>query len=407
MKKGKEKELYQAAAGRDTLLLKYFREITAHPLLTDDEEQKVARRIVDLTTEEWRACLGYLPAAAQAIPLLRMSFRELGPGMRFISRTHRSFRNRRGKLTVAQRQRYRNAIETLAPRLKSADQDRKVLDVVEKWLLAGGRNGHNGSFRGLPRLRPTSGLEQAQVELGKVSQRSLSERNRFISSNLRLVISIAKRCNRGTLSLADLIQEGNLGLMKAVQRYDPEMGYRFSTYASWWIRHAISRALADKSRTVRLPVHLVEAHKRLERVRSQFRSRGGREPTETELASEMGISLKRLRKLMQHCLDPSFSLDRQISETNPYQYIDFVTDEESLSPLEEVSFRNWLLEIQDVLQQLPAIEAKIVRWRYGVCNEPEMTLKQIGDRFDLSRERIRQLQQQAVMHMRDNLKGLY
>ena len=240
-----------------------------------------------------------------------------------------------------------------------------------------------------------------------MSRRSIAERNRFVSANLRLVISIAKRSNRGTLPLADLIQEGNLGLIKAVQRYDPELGYRFSTYASWWIRHTISRALADKSRTVRLPVHLVESHKRLERVRSLFRSRGGRNPTEEELARELGITLSRLRRLQHHSTDPSFSLDRPISDTNPYSHIDFVTDEEAVSPLEEVVRKDWRIEIQHILEQLPDIEAQIVTWRYGVCRRPERTLKQIGEHFSLSRERIRQLQQQALCRIREDINGLY
>jgi RNA polymerase primary sigma factor len=392
------------ASGKDTTLLKYFREITAYPLLTDDEEQRATRRIVDLEVEEWTACLSYLPAAAHALPLLRASFEELSPRMRFIMRAHSRFRRTRGKLSSGQSRRYAQSVRVLAHHLRRADQDREVLDALERWFMAGGRNGLNGSFRGLPALRTTEGLRRAQESLCSVSRRSVRERNHFVASNLRLVISIAKRARRGTMPLDDLIQEGNLGLIKAVQRFDPERGFRFSTYASWWIRHAISRALADRSRTVRLPVHLVEAHKRIERIRRTAGMRG-REPTEPELARELGVSIKRLRKILRHGLEPAFSLDRQISDENPYTYLELVTDD-APTPLDQVSDRDFGMALGELLSSIPPVEAQVVRWRYGI-GSTEHTLRQIGTHYKLSRERIRQIQKQAIVRIRENVKGLY
>jgi RNA polymerase primary sigma factor len=408
-------ELPPGPERRNGTLVKYFKEITAHPLLSIEQEQEIARRIVSLELREWQLCLDHPPLAKVIAPVLEDRFPQLKRRLRFICTASARYRKRRGRLTVAERRRYRSSLERLSAELKVSDIDRVLLDDLERWILGSarsdgnGRNGRNGRAapHGLPDLRPTKTLGRVQSTLAEAKRRSRAERDRFISANLRLVISIAKRYNRGTLSLSDLIQEGNIGLMKAVQRYDPERGYRFSTYASWWIRHAINRALADKSRTVRLPVHLIDAHNRLQKARNQFQMREGREPCDRELAREMDVSLRKLRKLQRQSTDPSFSLDRTVGEDNSYRFIDLVHDEDAPTPVDDVSYQDWCQEIQSVLAQLPPIEAQIVCWRYGVRDDMELTLKEIGERYNLSRERIRQLQQQAIVRMRENVKGLY
>src|SRR5690606_28893728 len=197
-------------------------------------------------------------------------------------------------------------------------------------------------------------------------RRQNAAKQRFAAANLRLVVAMAKRYNRGALPLADLIQEGNLGLMTAIERFDLEQGCRFSTYAGWWIRHAVSRAIADKSRTVRIPVHKQELRQRLARLERKSLSRFGRKPTIDELVQQTGVSEQKLRLVVNEPQQRSLALDRKVGDDDGVSFVDFLVDDTTPAPDEVFASDEWTGLLQRHLAVLRPIEAHILRWRFGL-----------------------------------------
>jgi RNA polymerase primary sigma factor len=243
-----------------------------------------------------------------------------------------------------------------------------------------------------------------EIELAaRIKKGDKEARAKMIRANLRLVVKIAHDYNNLGLPLLDLISEGNIGLMKAVERFDPAKGGKLSTYAAWWIKQSIKRALANQSKTIRLPVHLVDKISKMRRVALQMSEELGREPTDDELAEEVGMASAKVSQLKTVSIRPA-SLDAPISDDDTTEFGEIVGDEEALTPFEHLRDQNLRDEVADLISVLDDREKKIIFSRFGLDGGKPKTLEEVGRKFGVTRERIRQLQNIALMKLRRALQ---
>ncbi len=415
--------------GGDSMLARYFREMATHHVMGPEEELTTAIEVEQAEVDHWVAIFELIPAAEHALDSLE---RDLPTGEETLHlpqiaemrKILKAAKKQSMKLNKSQEKKWTALTTSLARAIRLADSDRL-------WVLHSEDAGRRMGARRDPDERDEDDNEEVEAtddvappldphrndallaspvfrkygeKLEQTAARSKRVKNKFVKANLRLVVSIARRYNRGRLPLIDLIQEGNIGLMKAVERFDHTRGYRFSTYASWWIRHAISRALADKGRAVRIPVHMLDTHNRVARATQAVIARTGRDPTLAELERETGIPQEKLDKVKGSWAETPFSLDRPVGDEDGRKFIDFLQDENMLSPYENLISQKWGEEVRRLLGTLTPIESRIIRWRFGLDDEDELTLKEIGDKYNLSRERIRQLQEQALGKIRKHMR---
>ena len=328
----------------------------------------------------------------------------------------KTFEERKADLIQKGKEKGSITFEELANALKGLDVDNEV--VSEDDQSSGGKNGEepiilNDSeitkdvnindpvrmyLKEIGRIPLLSGEEELALSV-RVANGEEEAKNRLAESNLRLVVSIAKRyVGRGLLFL-DLIQEGNIGLMKAVDKFDYDKGYKFSTYATWWIRQAITRALADQARTIRVPVHMVETINKMARIQRQLTLELNREPSEEEIAKKMGITVEKVREVIKISQDP-VSLETPIGEEDDSHLGDFVKDINAMTPEEYATNEILKEEIKAVLETLQEREQEVLELRFGLIDGTSHTLEEVGKKFNVTRERIRQIEAKALRKLR-------
>jgi RNA polymerase primary sigma factor len=255
-------------------------------------------------------------------------------------------------------------------------------------------------LREIGRVPLLTGAEEVSLAM-RVERHDMAAKGRLVEANLRLVVSIAKRyVGRGMLFL-DLIQEGNLGLIRAVEKFDYRRGFKFSTYATWWIRQAVTRALADQARTIRIPVHMVETINQLIRVQRQLLQDLGHEPGPEEVAAEMGLTPQRVREIIKMSQDP-LSLENPVGDEGASQLGDFIKDDDAIVPLEAVCEVMQREQLAGVLGMLTERERKVLELRFGLKGGSACTLEEVGKAFGVTRERIRQIEAKSLAKLRSN-----
>ena len=282
------------------------------------------------------------------------------------------------------------ALEVSDKQLEEEYENAKLDDPVRMYLKEIGK---------IPLLTPEEEFEVAKDLVSEDEKARDAARKRMSEANLRLVVSIAKRYVGRGMQLLDLIQEGNLGLMKAVEKFDYTKGYKFSTYATWWIRQSITRAIADQARTIRIPVHMVETINKVLRTSHSMVQSLGREPTTQEIAAELHMNVQKVEEILKIAQEP-VSLETPIGEEDDSHLGDFIQDDDASQPAEEASYTLLREQLEEVLKTLTPREEEVLRMRFGLIDGKPHTLEEVGKKFDVTRERIRQIESKALRKLR-------
>lgn len=383
-------------------LSSYFRDLSEHALLVPEQEKEFARGIEEHEVKTWRLLLSNPSIAEYILDWFEMNAETtIGDGMLL----RRAATTARSSRTKTKRRKLATIADTIADEIRSRDLDRVHIDALLLHLheLEVGAPGTRGTK--LPFSLRSRSFGECMRAARSSDCTAVTLRNDFVHANLRLVVTMARRYDQGGMPLADLIQEGNLGLMHAVSRFDHRRGLRFSTYACWWIRHAIGRALADKSRTVRIPVHMLEAQAQLQKAHQLLFKELGRKPTKTELSQATKLPTSKIEQMHRYLMGQPLSLDRPAHDNDDRAFGELIPDPitEEISPEDRLTARSLVDRVQSFMLDLTPIEADVIRQRFGLRDDQERTFREIGAQYHLSRERIRQIQNSALSKLREAL----
>jgi RNA polymerase primary sigma factor len=375
-------------------LSQYMKQLSHIPLFTADQESEKAKELERFCVETWSLILshpGMLEVLVEAASEVEADTQEK---LAKLSGSYKRAAAKSTTLSTRKNTKRDTLIEQVSMELKSWDSDNTLLDRV----LAGLR------VLVWKPAKVTTGIfevtEEQLLKLERARGYTLRTRNQFVRANLRLVISVAKKFHNDKLAFIDLIQEGNIGLLKAVHRFDYRRGFRFSTYAHWWIRQSIERAIINKGSQVRLPVHVIDSRRQVKRTVNSLNHMLGRTPSSEEVAKSLQLPLTKVEEIQNGINPDPVSLDEELSSSDPRRFVDLVRDQSRPAIDEALIRENTLERIRDLMGLLNPMERDIIIRRFGIGTDTDQTLDEIGQRYNLSRERVRQIQVQGLAKMR-------
>ena len=381
------------------LLTSYMEQLGALPLFRPEQELSHARELLQHEITTWRLLLQGPRVLEHVVTMLDGKAAQLDDEVtqkvRALDAAYRRAAARSHKKELADSPQRQEQIAELAGLLRRHDFDKELLDKLMEALR------HEVWSRRVLTDKLAYRLTHAELtEIERSRGAALRIRNQFVRANLRLVVSVARNFRHYRVPFIDLIQEGNVGLMKAVHRFDHARGFRFSTYAHWWIRQSIERAIINKGSQVRLPVHIIDMRRQIGRATAKLQQQTGRPPTPQEVAAALGVPMEKLEQATAGIQHEPISLDDSVSGEDPRRFLDLVRDPEA-APLDEALIReNTHAKVRELLHLLGPIEKDIIRRRFGLGTDADQTLDEIGKIYNLSRERVRQIQAQSLSKMR-------